>query len=289
MTRAFARAGAVVTGSGAVAGAADPTPFLRMRKLRKFMGRQDDLAVTAAGRALEAASLRGSLGERCGLYLAVGYIPFEASDMEQLLEASLEGDRFSMARFASDGLGAINPLLTFRVLPNMPAFHISVSFDVQGPYVVTYPGVGQFYGALEEALAALESGAIDVALVGGVADQRNALVEHHFSRITPAVPADRLVNAAAFLVVERADDARARGAVPRGRLVDYTLEYHPLDPFAAASSSECLARNGVCLNDGRRFGPASLGLALADPAGGRVTHDVRTRDGFVATSVWEMS
>ena len=289
MTRDFARAGAVVTGTGAVAGDADPTPFLRLRKLRKFMGRQDDLAVTAAGRALAAASLGSPLGERCGLYLAVGYIPFEAADMDQLLDASLEGDRFSMARFASDGLGAINPLLTFRVLPNMPAFHISVSFDVQGPYVVTYPGVGQFYCALEEAFAALESGAIDVALVGGVADQRNALVEHHFSRITPPVAPSTLVNAAAFLVLERAVDAQARGAVPRGRLLDYTLEYAPLDPFAPAASSECLARDGVCLDDGRRVGPASLGLALADPAGGRVTHDVRTRDGFIATSAWEMA
>ena len=107
----------------------------------------------------------------------------------------------------------------------MPAFHVSLNFDIQGPYVVSYPGPGQFYGVLEEALAALESDAIDVALVGAVADQRNFLVEHHFSRITPPVDASRLANAGAFLVIERADDARARGAVPRARLVDYQLTY----------------------------------------------------------------
>lgn len=289
MNLEFAREHAVVTGTGAVCGVADPTPFVRLRKLRKFMGRQDDLAVAAAGQALEAASLAAPLGERCGLYLAVGYIPFEAADIDLLLEASLDGDRFSMARFAANGFGAINPLLTFRVLPNMPAFHVSLNFDVQGPYAVSYPGVGQFYGVLEEALAALESGDVDTALVGAVADQRNALVEHHFSRVTPPVDVSRLANAAAFVVLERADGARARGAGVRARLADYRLEYAPADPFTGTVPSECLARDGVCLEDGRSLGPASLGLALAGTDRGRVTHKVRTSDGFTAESTWEVA
>jgi 3-oxoacyl-[acyl-carrier-protein] synthase II len=166
------------------------------------MGRQDDLAVAAAGLALQSASLAAPLGERCGLYLAVGYIPFEAADIARLIDASLEGERFSMTRFAASAFGTINPLLTFRVLPNMPAFHVSLNFDVQGPYAVSYPGIGQFYGVLEDALAALESRAIDVALVGAVADQRNFLVEHHFGRLTPPIDAWRLENAAAFLAIE---------------------------------------------------------------------------------------
>ena len=244
--------------------------------------------MVAAGRALQSASLSAPLGERCGLYLAVGYIPFERADMERLLDASLEGGQFSMPRFAANGFGAINPLLTFRVLPNMPAFHISLNFDIQGPYVVSYPGPGQFYGVLEEALAALESGAIDIALVGGVADQRNFLVEYHFSRITPPVDASRLANAGAFLVIERADDARTRGAVPRARLVDYQLTFAPVDPFAGATPFECLAHDGVCIGDGCARGPASLALALADATRGRLTHRLRSRDGFSAASGWDV-
>ena len=88
-----------------------------------------------------------------------------------------------MRRFATEGYLAPNPLLTFRCLPNMPAFHVSINFDLQGPYLVTYPGAGQLYAALEEARVALETGAIDVALVGGVAHQRNFLVEHHVRRL----------------------------------------------------------------------------------------------------------
>jgi 3-oxoacyl-(acyl-carrier-protein) synthase len=284
----LARRQAVVTGAGAVCGACDASPFVRMRKLRKFMGRQDELAVVAAARALKSASLAAPLGERCGLYLAVGYIPFDAVDIEQLLDASLDAGRFSMQRFASNAFGAINPLLTFRVLPNMPAFHVSLNFDLQGPYVVSYPGAGQFYCVLEEALAALDSGAVDMALVGAVADQQNVLVEHHFSRVTPPVDAGRLANAAAFLVMERTRDASARGASPRAHLIDFQLTYAPVDPFAGATPSECLARDGVCVRAERELGPASLGVILAQTDYGRVTHQLRTRDGFAAASTWEV-
>jgi 3-oxoacyl-(acyl-carrier-protein) synthase len=278
----------VVTGAGAVCDRADPTAFLRMKKLRKYMGRQDDFAVDAAGRALQAAGLAAPLGERCGLYLAVGYIPFEAADMEAMLDASLEDGRFSMAHFARRGVLAINPLLTFRVLPNMPAFHVSLSFDIQGPYVVGYPGIGQFYVALEEAAAALASGAIDVALVGAVADQRNFLVAHHLSRIDPPIEEERAADAGGFLVLERADVAAVRGAAARARATEFDLRYAPADPFAVSSASECLARDGVCIGAGRYFGPVSLTVALA--AGpGRLTHRVQTRDGFVARSTWEVA
>src|SRR5207253_861874 len=96
--------------------------------------------------------------------------------------------------------------------PNMPTFHVSVNFDVQGPYFVTYPGPGQFYLALEAACTALAEGEVDVALVGGVAHQRNYLVRYHFSRLELPVAAEDLQDAAGCLVLERAGAARARGA-----------------------------------------------------------------------------
>ena len=286
----FARAHVVVSGTGAVYDGTHATPFVKMRKLRKFMGRQDELAVAAAGRALQSAALNTTtLGDRCGVFLAVGYIPFERTDIDRLLDVSLEGDRFSMPRFAAQAFSAINPLLTFRVLPNMPAFHVSLNFGIQGPYVVSYPGLGQFYGVLEEALAALESSIIDVALVGAVADQQNVLVEHHFQRVPYPADASRLGNAAAFLVIERRASAHARGAQPRGRLLNWHLQYEPTDPFESGAPSECLALDGVSLQDGRDYGPVSLALGLAHATRGVLTHQMRTRDGFTAASTWELT
>lgn len=283
------RADVAVTGMAAVCGACDAGPYLRIRKIAKFMGKQDAMAVVAAARAVQAAGLTAPLGERCGLFVAVGYIPFETSDINRLLDASLDGDQFSMRRFATSAFGAINPLLTFRVLPNMPAFHVSLNLDIQGPYAVSYPGIGQFYAVLDEAIAAIDQKVIDVALVGAVADQRNFLVEHHFSRVAPPIEPDALADAAAFMVIERREDAIARGAQPRARLIDCRLEYAATEPFAGRAPSECVARDGVNITDGREWGPASLGVALSGTERGRLTHAARTRDGFAVSSTWEVA
>lgn len=254
----------------------DPASYLKVRKNRKMMGPQDDLAVVAAGRALEAAGLGPSLGERAGLYAAVGYIPFEEAEIETLLAGSLRGGDFSMERFSTDGYNAVPPLLTFRCLSNMPAFHVSVNFDLQGPYAVFYPGAGQFYLALGEARAALAEGRVDVALVLGVAHQENFLVRHQFGRQEP--PVTRLSDAAGCLVLERA--GRPGGRV-RGRLLELGLSYQPTDPFEDSLES-------VEAGADASMGPASLPVALATAAPGRLCHELRTRDGFIARSVWSL-
>lgn len=276
----------VLTGLGMARGATcDPTPYLRQRKLRKFMGVQDDLAVVAAGLALESAALAGTeLGDAAGLYLAVGYIPFEQADLETLHAASCENGLVSMRRFSTDGLAAANPLLTFRCLPNMPAFHVSTAFGLQGPYVVTYPGAAQLYGALEAACAALRAGHVAIALVGGVAHQQNFLVAHHFARIEPPTPAERLGDGAGVLVLETAGHAAARGAPVRGHLLACELAYRPWDPFAdtPAARERFDAREADL-----ELGPASLPVAVAAATRGRHRHELLSRDGFEAGSVWE--
>jgi 3-oxoacyl-(acyl-carrier-protein) synthase len=271
----------------------DPMPYLKVKKLRKYMGVQDDLAVVAAAKALESAGLRArsvseGLGERTGLYLAVGYIPFERADLDPLLAASLDpGGNFSMEAFSTSGFRTVNGLLTFRCLPNMPAYHVSTNFDIQGPYFVTYPGPGQFYVALDEALMALEEDSIDVALVGGVAHQRNFLVESHFARIEPRVPADSLTDAAGFLVLERDNRAAARGAVASAWLSDFSVSYGARDPFTEGVWLKDLIDGDESLLD---YGAASLPVALSQcgPTRGEMRHALRSRDGLTARSVWRL-
>ena len=258
----------VVTGLGhVVLSPCDPTPYLKVRKNRKFMGVQDDLAVVAAGQAAASAGLGNALGECAGLYLSVGYLPFEQADIDVLLENS------------ADERG-LNPLLTFRCLSNMPAFHISVNLDIQGPYFVTYPGPGQFYLALEEACVALASGSIDIAFLGGIAYQQNFLVRHHFARID--LPAGRLLDAAGCVVLETATHAAARGARVRGRLLSYELSFHPRNPFEEAGSSEECGADGA-------MGSASLPVALSLGQRRSLRHELKTRDGICASSCWGLA
>ncbi len=226
----------VVTGLGHVILEAsekscDASAFLRSRKSLKYMGLQDMLAVIAAGRALASAGLAPeALGERAGLYMAVGYLPFEHQDIEELRRGSCEDGHFSMVRFSEVAYGSVNPLLTFRCLSNMPAYHVSANIDLQGPYFVGYPGPGQFYLALEAAADALRSREVGVALVGGVAYRRSFLVERHFLRLDESGSAHELADAAGFLVLERREHAAGREAAARLRLGSLEVGYRPHDP-----------------------------------------------------------
>jgi 3-oxoacyl-(acyl-carrier-protein) synthase len=284
----------VATGLGHALGPCDPSAYLKVKKSRKYMGVQDDLAVVSAGRALASAGLAGrALGERTGLYLAVGYIPFQESDIAPVLAASIDekGD-FSMARFSRGGFQKAHPLLTFRCLPNMPAYHVSVNFGAVGPYMVVYPGVGEFYLVLEEAMVAIEEGRIDRALVGGVAHQQNFLVEHHFRRLIPPVPAGDLVDAAAWLVLETDGAARGRGAEARATLEHFDVGYDAFDPGKSVpefreSFDPVHARTG-------ELGPASLAAALSlaveQPArAATLRHAAKSREGIRAESSWSFA
>jgi len=259
------------------------------------MAKQDDLALVAAGRALESAGLRDrSLGEKTGLFIAVGYVPFEKNDIDLLARSSIDEGGFSMDRFSTEGMDSVNPLLTFHCLPNMAAFHISVSFDIQGPYFVTYPGSGQFYSALESACHCLEEERIDVALVVGVAHQRNFLVEHHFARIDQAVAPERLMDASGCIILEAVAHAGERSAPIRGRLLARRMSYQPHNPFESSVPYAESFTGAGCPNvePFGRLGAASLPvmLSVTSAAGGRIVeHSLQSGDGIVAASSWDLS
>jgi hypothetical protein len=214
--------------------------------------------------------------------MAVGYVPFEQEHIDLLLGCSVDEDgAFSMRRFSTDAFGALNPLLTFRCLSNMPAYHVSVSFDLQGPYFVTYPSAGQLYVALEEAVAALSARLVDVALVAGVAHQRNFLVEHHHARLDPPVPAASLRDVAACLVLERASHAGGRA---RARLRSIEVSYvvhHPFEERLVPAETVDDERASE-----REVGPAALPLLVCESLGRVIRHRIESRDGIRASSVW---
>lgn len=262
----------------------DPTALLASPKTRKYMSAQDEMAVVGAGRAIASAGLSGPLGTRTGLYLAVGYIPFDYEDVRRVVEASTDQGRFSLARFTREGWQRARPLVAFRCLPNMPAFHVSATFGIEGPCEVLYPGAGQLYLALEAAEDAIARGEIDRAVVGGVTHQRNFLVEQHFARVDPPRAPEELGDAAAFVVVSRS----ARAIVQR---LGVTLDYRARDPrVEAATHLESFSIEPPLPRDEREIGPASLpdALAAAIARGGafELHHRVEARDGITASSSW---
>lgn len=279
----------------------DPTPFLEVRKSRKYLSPQDDLAVVAAAQSLEKASLtKGHIRERSarvGLAMCVGYLSFDKKDTEPVLAVSVEDERFSMKRFSSEGMRKTHPLLTFRCLPNMPAFHVSVNFGAQGPYFCTYPGPAQTYAAIERARDWILDGDADIALVGAVAHQRNFLVEHHLGRVAHAVAAAQLRDAGAMIVLERESTARARGVRPVATLKALARSMVPTlvyDGSAAKPESAWYRPEDPDVFDTERvdLGCAAPLVMLAERVDqrrtGNVVHDLLTRERLQTSVVWEV-
>lgn len=272
-------------------------PFLRVKKLRKYMGKQDDLAVVAACTAAVAAKVpmadteNAMARDRIGLFMGIGYIPFEERELFRLGAAAELDGQFSMQKLSTTGFHAVNGLLTFRCLPNMPAFHVSTNLDIQGPCHVTYPGIGQFYCAFEQACFALSDHKVDVALVAGVADQKNYLVRHHFNRLThrPNVP---LVDAAGCVVLQR-DEGAFQGQIPLARCKRLSIRYESFDPFEnELEPIESVFHDGCSQEIRQMMGPASLPVllsrAIEEKSATELEHRVVTRDGIRAFSRWEI-
>ena len=281
----------VVTGSGCrsyppgEAAAMDVLPFLKSPKMHKYMGKQDQLAVVAARLALQERNIEADvLRDRTGIYAAVGYIPFERNDIETMARHSVAAGSFSMEMFATVAVEQVHPLLTFRCLPNMPIFHVSVNCGIQGPYFVTYPGVAQFYVALERAVAALREYEIDFALVGGVADQDNFLVAFDRSR-KPGSSEQVAHDAAAFLVLERAADG-AVGVELTAMQQTYRGHDPWRSPFRHQEWFEPSANSAQDAFLGAASLPAFLHEARQAQGGGVWTHTVTTIDGIEAQSRW---
>lgn len=254
-----------------------PVEFLKKRKTMKFMSKQDRLALSAAGKALSASGAEvDRLRSGCGVFMSVGHIPFQRDEAERICTLSTENGRFSMKAFSTKGYDDVNPILAFACLPNMPAHHISANFDLQGEYFITYPGAAQLYTALREAVERLAEGQLEFVLLGGVADQNNFLVENHFRKTDPEGRV-RAVDAAGFMMLERADHAAARNRKPLVRLRSLDQAFVGKPRLSNRERSEI------------EFGPAQLPLelfAFSKCSEGRFEHLVRTRDHRMR-SCWE--
>lgn len=112
--------------------------------------------------------------------------------------------------FVREGAGGASPRLFAYTLPSSPVGEISIHYGVRGPTLVMANGLASGIDALVEGVALVAEGRADRALVCA-ADVATPL-------LAAIVGGAALVDAAAAFVVERAGDAGARGATPRGRL-----------------------------------------------------------------------
>lgn len=200
----------------------EPSSCVSEAKLVRLMSREAQLAVAAARLALRDADVTSGSTyppEQIGLYGATGLAGLPVREITPLVRVSTDANgQFDLARFGHAGLRAVSPLLSFKILSNMPLCFVSINDNIQGSNAIYTPWEGGGAQAIETGTRALCAGAVRCAVVGGcdvkthelafATLQQQGLFSSWLQIGKGIVPGE----GAAFLVLETVQDALARGA-----------------------------------------------------------------------------
>jgi 3-oxoacyl-[acyl-carrier-protein] synthase II len=215
----------------------EPRDFVARKRLH-WTDRFSQLSIAAARLAMEDANYHPNGSSRdVGVYLgsALGGLAF-ADDQHDV--------------FREQGIDAVKPLLALSVFGGAATCNIAIEFDLRGPTVANANSCASGAVAIGEAYRAIARGDVRAVLAGGVEAPLSPLVYGAFTVIKamstrnedPAHasrPFDRgrdgfvMAEGAGVLLLERLDDAQARGARIYGEIAGYGLTndaYHMSAP-----------------------------------------------------------
>jgi 3-oxoacyl-[acyl-carrier-protein] synthase II len=240
--QAFDTTGLPTTFAGEVVGY-DARQFVpsSQRKNLKIMARDIQLAIGSAKLAMEDAGLLADRPDpaRFGVEFGASMI---SSDLDELAssahECSSESAGFDYKKWGEYAMSAMPPLWMLKYLPNMPACHISILYDLQGPNNSVTQAEAASTLAIGEAYRIISRGAADLMLAGGCDSKIHPLLMIRFgllqvsSRRSSAperacrpfdLERDGLVPAegAGAVILEELDHACKRGARIHAELVGF--------------------------------------------------------------------
>ncbi len=147
----------------------DPLMYLPQKKFLKVMSRDIQLGVGAATLAMGDAGLEpGDVDpDRLGVVYGAGRISTTPEELADAVRPFAEQRiPFAASRWGEEDMGRIAPLWLLRQLPNMPACHVSITFDARGPNNTITNRDTSAILALAEAVNVIERGAADCMIVG---------------------------------------------------------------------------------------------------------------------------
>ena len=284
------------------------------RRSVRTMTQHDVLAMAAARMAIEDSGLELPEDDSEGRIALFTAGNKQVSDPDYFSDASVEardGDgKVSMSRFGELAYGSVHPLFFIEGIQGSSLFYISEEYNLRGPntYFSGTAEAGAF--AVARGARALRRGEADVAIVGasdapifwwhmaawdtlGVLSARNELGGGACAPYDSDRDGTVLGEGGAFFVLERLDDARARGAEVHAEIVgfgaatdlDHFVAPDPEGAPVASAVSRAVERAGAA--------PADVGYVAAHGSGTRdgdrsEAADLRQvfgDDGTVASSV----
>lgn len=219
-----------------------PEKYVTQRKALKVMARDIQLAVAGASLAFADSGIDLSLEDRtrCGLIAGSGVLNHELDELApSVYECMDDKGQPDLKKFGETGIPALFPLWLLKYLPNMPACHISILFDLEGVNNTLTTGASAGLQAVGEAYRILQRGSADLMLAGGAESKVNPMglsrcaLLGYLADLTSKDPqgiyrpfdrsATGLVigEGAAFLVLEEREHALKRGAKIYAEIAGY--------------------------------------------------------------------
>ncbi len=209
----------------------------RLRKSLKLMNRETQLGVAAGQQAIRSSGWSSFDPQRFGVCFGADNVSVMPGDFASAVRAcSDDAGELQMDRWGEEGLLEVAPLWLLKCLPNMPACHLAIINDLQGPNNTLTQRDVAFGLALAEACRNIRSGVADAMLVGATGTTRNtfnlmhARLEREVANDAAERNAGQFVDSsrhpmpaegAAALLIEDYDIARRRGAKIWGEILGY--------------------------------------------------------------------
>ncbi|HPG58039.1 MAG TPA: beta-ketoacyl synthase N-terminal-like domain-containing protein [Candidatus Wallbacteria bacterium] len=260
----------------------DPASFLKNKKSAKFMGRDSLLGIYAAGAALRDARVEADADflQNAGVYVSSGLTCGTLGDILPAVEDSICGGAFSLEVFGKRSLYKCNPLLSFKILTNMPASFISIEFGLKGPNLIFNPYSAQGAQAVGEAFEAVSGGVLRCALAGssesrlhyaasGTADEIAGIYKGGTRDGFSPRPLDREragiipSEGSAFIVMESFESAVERKAHIYAEVAAYSQANIASAELASDSMKRCMET--AC--EKASVQPEDIGLVVSGAAG----------------------
>ena len=200
-------------------------------KLLRYMNRDAQLAVVAAHIAMDDADLRAGETypeEDIALYGSTGVAGMTVEEIARIIQfAANEDGSLNLQGFGQVALKRVRPVLSFKILANMPICFVSIFQNIKGPNAVYTPWEGHGAQAIAAGIRAIRRGDIPCALVGGcdvktrelsfINLQQLGIFESWRQFEKGCIPGEGAV----FLVLENEDSAIRRGKKAYARIHSY--------------------------------------------------------------------
>lgn len=217
-----------------------------IKKALKLMCREIQIGVAAAQLAIEDAGLAGAEKDptRIGTMFGSDYIITAPSEYSAGIAECLASEgAFEFEKWAEHGIPKVEPTWLLKYLPNMPASHVAIFNDLQGPSNSLTVREASSNIAIGESVTIIRRGVADIMVTGAtgsrihplrtihvclqeqLADRNSTAAAGDPAKAARPFDADRggmvMGEGAGVMVLEALESAQARNANVLGEVVGY--------------------------------------------------------------------